>query len=285
MKKRVCMLRVKKMMPEDFEFAVHLTDTQGWNFVEEDFRFMTALEPEGCFVLFDDSKRIGIVTSIGFDKLGWLGNLIVEEKYRRKGAGALLVRGVIEYLSSRNVSNVGLYAYVNTIPFYEKLGFKCDSDFTVFEGKAFAMPVESNLRMAKKEDFQRIIDYDSYWFGASRKKLLDAILSNSNNLCYLSIESGQVVGYAMAKVYDGIAEIGPLVCLREREVVAIDLLKAIFSRLDGSEVSLCLPKKELALINFLIRSGFSERFHVARMFLKPFNAKDCFYLAESLERG
>ncbi|MEM2104959.1 MAG: GNAT family N-acetyltransferase [Candidatus Bathyarchaeia archaeon] len=273
------------MTPEDFEFAIRLTDTQGWNFIEEDFKFMTSLEPEGCFVLFDDSKRVGIVTSIGFDKLGWLGNLIVEEKYRRKGAGALLVKSVIEYLSSKNVNNVGLYAYVNTIPFYEKLGFKYDSDFVVLEGKAFTASVESSLRVAKEEDFQRIVDYDSYWFGASRKKLLDAILQSASNPCFLSVESERIVGYVMAKVYDGIAEIGPLMCLRERETVAIDLLKAILNKLAGSEVSLCLPKKESAIISFLMRSGFTERFSVARMFLKPFNAKDCFYLAESLERG
>lgn len=279
------MLRVKRMTPEDFEFAIRLTDTQGWNFIEEDFKFMTSLEPEGCFVLFDDSKRVGIVTSIGFDKLGWLGNLIVEEKYRRKGAGALLVKSVIEYLSSKNVNNVGLYAYVNTIPFYEKLGFKYDSDFVVLEGKAFTASVESSLRVAKEEDFQRIVDYDSYWFGASRKKLLDAILQSASNPCFLSVESERIVGYVMAKVYDGIAEIGPLMCLRERETVAIDLLKAILNKLAGSEVSLCLPKKESAIISFLMRSGFTERFSVARMFLKPFNAKDCFYLAESLERG
>jgi GNAT superfamily N-acetyltransferase len=279
------MFHVKKMSVEDFEFAVQLTDTQGWNFVAEDFKFMVDLEPEGCFVLFHDSERAGIVTSIGFGRVGWLGNLIVEEKHRRKGAGALLVKHVINYLSSKNAGTVGLYAYIDAISFYEKLGFKCDSDFIVLGGKASTSTVETDLKEAGREDFQRIIDYDSHCFGASRKKLLEAILLNANNLRYLSAENGQISGYIMAKVYEGVAEIGPLVCQRGRCDIAINLVKAVLNKLEGFEVSLCVPKKESAILNFLMKSGIDERFRVARMFFKSFSTKDCIYLAESLERG
>ncbi len=279
------MFYVKKMLPEDFEFAVRLTDTEGWNFIEQDFKFMVELEPEGCFVLLDDSERIGIVTSISFDRIGWLGNLIVADKYRKRGVGALLVGRVIRYLTSKNVKAVGLYAYMDTIPFYEKLGFKYDSDFIVLDGKAFSSPVKTNLKEAEKEDFQKIIDYDSSYFGASRKKLLEKILHNKNNLCYLSIENEQLLGYITAKVYEGFAEIGPLVCQQERSDIAIDLVKAVLNKLQGFEVFFCVPKKESAILNFLMNSGIEERFRVARMLFKSFSAKDCIYMAESLERG
>lgn len=279
------MFYVKRMSNEDFEFAVRLTDTKGWDFIEEDFNFMVKLEPEGCFVLFDNSKRIGIVTSISFGKIGWLGNLIVKEKYRKKGAGTLLVKQIINYLTCKNVETVGLYAYIDTIPFYEKLGFKYDSDFPVLEGKAFNSPVTTSLKKARKEDYQKIIEYDSNCFGASRKKLLESILRNADNLCYLATENEQVQGYAMAKVYKGIAEIGPLVCERGHSDIAINLVKAILNRLEDFEVSFCIPKKEHALLNLLREYGISERFHVARMFYKPTSLKDCIYIAESLERG
>ena len=90
----------------------------------EDFQFMTQLEPEGCFVLFDDSKPIGIATCISYGKVGWFGNLIVKEEYRSKGAGSLLVKHAINYLHGKGVETIGLYAYPNLIKFYGNLGFR-----------------------------------------------------------------------------------------------------------------------------------------------------------------
>lgn len=279
------MFHVREMTEEDFQYAVQLTDTKGWNLIEDDFKFMLNLEPEGCFVLLDDSEKIGIITSISLGRIGWFGNLIVEEKHQRKGAGSLLVRHVINYLTSRNVEVVGLYSYIDVVPFYEKLGFKYNSDFIALEGKASASPIKSTIRKAKAEDLQKIIEFDSSCLNASRKKLLENIFHNPNNLCYLSIENGQVLGYIMAKVYEGMAEVGPLVCNPKRGDIAIDLVKAVLNRLEGFEVSFCVPEKESAIIDFLEKSGISERFHVARMFFKPISLKDCIYIAESLERG
>ena len=102
------MLHVENMTLKDFSFAVRLTDTMDWNQAEEDFEFMLQLEPQGCFVLFDDAKPIGIVTTVSFGKIGWLGNLIVTEAYRGKGAGTLLAQHAIEYLTSKNSLTVGL---------------------------------------------------------------------------------------------------------------------------------------------------------------------------------
>ncbi|MDH5702305.1 MAG: hypothetical protein OEZ12_06000, partial [Candidatus Bathyarchaeota archaeon] len=59
---------------EDLKFAVQITDQMSWNFVEEDFKFMMELEPEGCFVLLYDSERVGIATAVCFGKIGWFGN-------------------------------------------------------------------------------------------------------------------------------------------------------------------------------------------------------------------
>ena len=72
------MFQVKPMDQKDFGFAVELANTMDWNMATEDFQFAKQLEPEGCFVLFDDSKRVGIATCISYGKVGWFGNLIVD---------------------------------------------------------------------------------------------------------------------------------------------------------------------------------------------------------------
>lgn len=279
------MLQVKNMSEDDFAFAVNVTDTMDWNLVEEDFKFMMTLEPEGCFVLLNNSERVGIVTTVSFGKIGWIGNLIVSENYRKKGAGALLVRHSLDYLKNKTVETVGLYAYIDTIPFYRRIGFEYDSEFIVLQGKGFSSPVQADVREISIEDVRDIIDFDSSCFGSSRKKLLEPILLNSNNRCYMSCGNGQIVGYAAAKVYDGIAEIGPLVCLKGHNDLAAELLKTTLKSLDGYHVSMCIPKKESMIHNLLKASGFGESFSVARMFFGYPSGEDCIYMAESLERG
>jgi hypothetical protein len=174
---------------------------------------------------------------------------------------------------------------MDTVGFYGKFGFKCDATFTVLEGKAHKMQVKSDIKEAKGEDLKQIIAYDSSCLNASRKKLLEAIFHKIKGLCYFYAEHGQVCGYVMAKVYDGLAEIGPLICNREYGEVAIDLIKKVFNQIEGYHVTLCIPKRETALMDFLANCGFKESFDVARMFLKPANLKDYIYMAESLERG
>lgn len=279
------MYKIKPMSVEDLDFAVQITDSMNWGMIREDFEFIMHLEPEGCFTLFSNSERISIATTISFGKVGWFGNLIVNKSHRRKGAGSLLVNHSIKYLTSKDVTTIGLYAYMDKIPFYQKLGFKYDSDFTVLSGKGFSSPVMADLREAKENETKTIIEFDKSCFGASRKKVLEPIISDSNNLCYTFFEDGKLAGYASAKVYDGIADLGPLVCKRSRSNIAITLLTAILDKLEGSEISLCIPEKESEILSFLTKSGFKENFRVARMFYGPNKIKDCIYIAESLERG
>jgi len=279
------MFHLENMTSDDFEFAVRLTDTMNWKMAKEDFEFMLKLEPQGCFVLFYNSERVGIVTTVSFGKVGWLGNLIVAEAHRGKGAGTLLARHAVEYLTSKNVETIGLYAYDEKIPFYRRMGFEYESEFIVLNGRGFTSPAVANVREVRKEDIHRIISLDQACFGASRKKLLEPILSDLNNLCYVAVEDGQMLGYAAAKVYEDMAELGPSVCRKGRSDVAIDLLKANLNRLEGFEVTICAPKRESAVLKALTTSGFSEDFRVARMFFKPKAVKDCVYVAESLERG
>jgi len=273
------------MRAEDLPFAVQLTDDVDWELTKEDFEFMMELEPEGCFVLLDNSERIGLATNVSFGKIAWFGNLVVDEAHRNKGAGLLLVEHSIDYLRSNRVQTIGLYAYAERIHFYKRLGFTYDSDFSVLTGRGLSPSSKPNVRLAQKSDTDKIINYDRACFGASRRKLLEPIMLDPDNLCYASFEDGKVSGYVIAKMYRGVAELGPLVCPEGRSDIAIDLLKTILDKLKGLEVSMLVPKKESEVLNMLKASGFTERFSVARMFNGPSLMDHCTFMPESLERG
>ncbi|MEM2546956.1 MAG: GNAT family N-acetyltransferase [Candidatus Bathyarchaeia archaeon] len=280
------MFKVKVISKEDIDFAVRITGMMNWNLTEEDFELMMNLEPSGCLTLLHDSDKIGVATALSFGRVGWIGNVIIDEKYRRRGAGSTLLKHAIDYLKSRGVETVGLYSYKEKVNFYRRLGFKDDVEFTVLKGKASPSDNERvNIRNVEESDIKKIIDFDSFYFGASREKLLKEILNAEGNTCYYYSEHGEVFGYIMAKVYGEYAEVGPLVCRRERHDVAASLLKTVLNRLEGLNVYLCMPKKEENIVNMLANAGFKEEFPVVRMFHGPPVFKDCIYIAESLERG
>ena len=144
------MFNVKQMGSADFQFATELANTMNWNMAPEDFEFMTSLEPEGCFVALDGSKKIGIATCISFGNTGWFGNLIVDEKYRTKGAGSLLVKHAVTYLQNKGAKTIGLYAYPNLLNFYGNLGFKKDMDFSLLHVESLeSVPAETSTQSGK----------------------------------------------------------------------------------------------------------------------------------------
>ena len=83
------MFTVEKMKQKDFPFAVELANTMNWNMTEADFAFNMKMEPDGCFVLKENSRTVGLATCISYGKVGWFGNLIVEETQRKHGAGTM----------------------------------------------------------------------------------------------------------------------------------------------------------------------------------------------------
>ena len=279
------MFYVARMRAEDFSFAVQLANSMDWNMSEEDFKFMLELEPDGCFVLFENGERLGLATSISYEKVGWFGTLIVNENYRRKGAGTFLAKHAMNYLKNKGVETVGLYAYPHLVGFYEKLGFKPDMDFLVLQREPATSENEGTTRTTNKTDIPTVIDFDRKCFGASRGKLLEPILLNKRNTCQIVTDGDEIIGYVAAKVYDTMAEVGPLVCIKNHANFAVTLLKTMLSKLENLAIFICLPTTEDSLLETLLKAGFHENFRVTRMFLGIAVAKNCIYIAESLERG
>ena len=279
------MFHVERMAPEDFPFAVQLSNTMNWNMTAEDFEFSLALEPEGCFILFQGSKRIGIATTISYGRVGWLGNLILREEYRRKSAGGFLVNCAVNYLKCKGVSTIGLYSYNYLVAFYERFGFKIDKNFNVLHGNPVFSAPTNPLEKIQEEIVPSVITFDRKCFGANRAKLLESLLFSGKNLCYGLIENSEVRGFAVAKLFDGNAEIGPLVCKADGGDDAKILLENLLAKLSGLKVYLCVPESESALLRQLSAIGFQEDFSVSRMFLGSNLTAKCIYSPESLERG
>ncbi|MCL5876582.1 MAG: GNAT family N-acetyltransferase [Candidatus Bathyarchaeota archaeon] len=280
------MFTVKTLPKEDYQFAVDLANTMNWNMAVEDFEFMASLEPDSCLLLLDGAKRVGVATCNNYGKMGWFGNLIVEEKYRKKGAGTALVTHAIKQLHAKGVETIGLYAYRHLECFYGNLGFKADKDFAVLQAKDLQRVKADPLPKIGTQQLPEIISFDSENFGGgNRSKLLESIICTQGNASFYISEGCEVVGYVAATIYESMAWLGPLVCTPSRNDIALPLIKAALSEMAGRTVYAVLPKTEAKLLEAFLGLGFREDFSVSRMFLGKAPTKNCIYMAESLERG
>lgn len=279
------MLKAATMRPVDYLFATELANTMNWNMSTEDFAFNKALEPEGCFVLFDNSAPIGIATCISYERIGWFGNLIVKEESRKCGAGSFLVKHAVDYLHEKGVKTIGLYAYPHLVHFYGSLGFKEDTDFIMLKANGAKSSTSETPTPIQQYNLPEVTRFDEEYFGGNRERVLRSIIEKEGNVGYFIREDKKVVGYVLAKIFPGMVELGPLVCPQNRFDAATKLLNGLLAQTSGKEVYLCLPKNQTAMIRFLLDIGFEEELALVRMFLSKNPSKNCIYIAESLERG
>jgi len=275
----------RKMRLSDFAFAIRLTDSMHWDLTEKDFRFMMTLEPEGSFVAYDGRARIGVITTVGFGEIGWIGNVMVKPSHRSKGVGAELVKHAMRYLADKGVATIGLYSYENTVQFYEKLGFKSDLTLVRFAGHGSTAHLNAKLvKNMTKADLQAAVDLDNSCMGWSRERLLKRTFRVSKDLCYVLREGGALVGFVMADWYR--QEIGPLVCQPSRDEEALNLVNAELSKLAGTEVRIGVSESKRKIVDALRDMDFREEFKVVRMYWgKKLKGLNCLFAMESLERG
>jgi len=280
------MFQIRKLGRSDFDFAINLANTMDWNMAAEDFEFMNRLEPDGSFLLYDGSDKLGIATAISYGKVGWLGNLIVKEGFRGGGGGSAIVTHAINFLYGKGVQTIGLYAYPHLIDFYGGLGFRQNEDFSVLHAeKVGGVVVAERLTKIEKHRLLKTCEFDKECFGGDRTRLLQTIIPEKENLSYQVVEGNRIVGYITATVYPKLAWVGPLICQPQRPDVALSLVKATLAPLADKKAYAVLPRRDAALSGVFADAGFTEDFFVSRMFLGDAVAKNCIYLAESLERG
>ena len=185
---------IRRMEKKDMAQSVALTDLMDWGLTEEDFAFNIGLEPGGCFVAVSEGERVvGVITSVAYGKVGWVGNVIVHPRRRDSGIGAALVSHALDHLTMRGVVTTGLYGYRNVVHFYERLGFRVSRPFSWMSCKTVSWMGEV-APSAEPTDIQAIVELDERCFGAPRQRLLREILFN-NVVKAISAEGFQLAFY------------------------------------------------------------------------------------------
>lgn len=82
---------------------------------------------EFSFIAKENDEVAGILTGKCLHDEVKISDLIVTEKFRRKGVGSKLLKSVEEYFSDKNYTSISLTTYDFQAPkFYEKCGFELE---------------------------------------------------------------------------------------------------------------------------------------------------------------
>src|SRR2546427_260273 len=164
--------RIRRLEERDIDAAIALTDLEAWGYTREDFRRLLALSPTGCFAAERDGRVVGVLTTTTYDGLAFLGAVIGTPELRGKGVGKELMEGALAHLQATGVRTVRLNAYLNAIPFYERLGFHREYEVIRWHGPAFAREKIRKVRPIRADDLTGLARMDARYFGANRLAFL-----------------------------------------------------------------------------------------------------------------
>src|SRR5262245_39293316 len=84
---------------EQVAAGLNLCRKNNWNQVDEDWRLMLRLSPAGCRVVKQENQVIGTVSTISYQHLfSWIGMLLVDPAFQRRGIGTQLLTTALEIL-------------------------------------------------------------------------------------------------------------------------------------------------------------------------------------------
>lgn len=167
---------VRRLQEQDIAIATELSAEAGWNQTPGDWRMLLQLSPEGCFGIDADGRLVSATTLICYGKqLGWIGMVLTNSPYRRRGFARTLLLHAIEQADLLGIESLKLDATDQGQPLYESLGFRVEQPVERW-WRAAGMLLEDSMPVQPAS----ILSGDLHAYGADRSEMLDALAERSS---------------------------------------------------------------------------------------------------------
>ncbi|MFQ6012254.1 MAG: GNAT family N-acetyltransferase [Thermoplasmata archaeon] len=247
----------------DVDFAVALTNLEGWDYGPEDFHRFRRMDPEGTLVARVGSRPVGLATATAYEKATWIGSIIVEPKERGKGYGGALVERALEYGEAQGTDSSWLNAYAGMESFYADMGFRTRGRTWRYEGKAKGR-LRGEPRLVHVSELDALGAFDRPYFGNDRAKVLTEFYHDYGDAFFVWEEEG-IQGYVVGARYPGGMDVAPWVSHPERPEVAEGLLLHLFAAFPDRQVAVAVPGENEAALGMLGNLGFRPALETIRM--------------------
>jgi GNAT superfamily N-acetyltransferase len=267
-------VKIRLLGAEDLPAAMRLKEAAGWNQTEEDWLRLLRLEPRGCFAAASGGRLVGTATTTTYGgELAWVGMVLVDPEFRRRGIAARLMRAALAYLDGEGVRAVKLDATPDGRHVYEGFGFEAELLIERWArgvdggaagerpagaggGRDAGSPPLDSARLAE------ILDLDRVAFGADRARLVELLVAQSAGTS-LRAEGGRVKGYALTRPGALAHYIGPLVASDFE--TASGLLDEALARHAGRPLYIDVKTRFESLAGGLAGRGFQKQRELMRM--------------------
>lgn len=257
-------LSIGNLADADLPSALALSRAAGWNQTENDWRRMIGMQPEGAFLGVWSGAPAGTVLANIFGRVAWIAMMLVDEKLRRRGIGAALMRHALAFLKDRGVGCVRLDATPAGQPLYELLGFQAEY-VLARHGGVLAQATgraDGKVEPARPEDTEAILELDRRVTGADRSKFLLPLIAEQADGVRVVRDGAVLAGFAATRPGARAQMIGP--CLgdsRSGPLLIADALR----RHAGQEVYIDVPVFRDEVEGLLHEHGLTVQRHLMRM--------------------
>lgn len=190
--------------------ALQLSREAGWPHRREDWAMLLALSHG--FVALQGAVVVGtaFLTPFGDDR-ATINMVIVAASMRGRGLGRKLMDAALQACGARECR---LTATADGLPLYEKLGFSATHEIRQHQGVATTRPADAavdatGLEWVGAESFPAVAALDLQALGMDRRPLL-RLLAEAGRIVALR-EAGQIVGYAVLRLFGRGEVIGPVI--------------------------------------------------------------------------
>ena len=260
-------IEIRLLAEGDVAEAMRLKEGAGWNQTEEDWHRLLRLGPHGCFAATVGGRLVATTTTTSYGRaLAWVGMVLVDSEFRRRGIATALVRAALDSLEAEGALAVKLDATPEGAHVYEGLGFEAELRIERWMGTAGGRTSESHtpVAAAPSQLFDEIFELDRRAFGADRSELLRALADEACVTPSMRFKGGErLCGYALARRGSQAAYVGPVVA-EEAETVAF-LLDDLLGRLGAGQVYVDLNTTFEGGARELAARGFVKQRELIRM--------------------
>jgi GNAT superfamily N-acetyltransferase len=268
-------IEIQSLSEADIPQAMELKNALGWNQTPEDWRRFLQLSPEGCFKAVRGEQLVATAIAYVFDRVCWIGMLIVREGCRHQGVGRQIMARCMQYSAERDCSLIVLDATRDGVSLYGRLGFRPEflvgtargsvSERTLEQLKA---PGDLEILRIRHRDLEAIVNLEAEAQGAVREALLVHLIKEYPGRGFVCFNpEGQLRGFVLYRRGYHSVQVGPMIA-RDDETASA-LLRSSFLDLisagDQAPVILTVPMNNSGIQKLIRSSGLSVDPRLTRM--------------------
>lgn len=189
---------LRLLTPKDIPAVVKVMEKIGWFHPVEQTKQYIAWGGTGSFCLAFGDEVVATAIALKYsERLAWVGLVISDPDYQRRGFAKCLMNHVMEYLS--DVESVMLDASVLGYPLYVKMGFQPLYKINAYRGTPQIFPNSNSIRAMTTADLDTIVNMDCESFGLPRPQIIKWLFETGTGI--VATNNDSITGYAFTKAF------------------------------------------------------------------------------------